>query len=124
MMVSLCGSTVYPPGHSLTIQGGFTNWPFRASFVSNPRGQGLSSYAPINLPQEVVSVPGWNACSDQGSLSSPESQQQETCGNSQIYRTSRQTSEAAAAANLVGSQGAFSSYCSSGTSVPVGYYAL
>lgn len=67
--------------------------------------------------REVLFVQG------QGSLSSPESQQQQTGGNSQIYGTSRQSNEAAAA-NLVGSQGAFSSYRSSGTSVPVGYYAL
>ncbi|KAM7491562.1 hypothetical protein LguiA_034483 [Lonicera macranthoides] len=125
MMVSFGGSTVYPPVHSPTTQGGITNWPLsRASFISSPRWQGPSSYAPMILPQGVVSVPGWNAYSGQGSLSSPESQQQQTGGNSQIYGTSRQTSEAAAAANLVGSQGVFSSYRSSGTSVPVGYYAL
>uniref|UniRef100_A0A5B7BP32 Putative zinc finger CCCH domain-containing protein ZFN-like n=1 Tax=Davidia involucrata TaxID=16924 RepID=A0A5B7BP32_DAVIN len=124
MMVSLRGSPVYPPVHSPTTPGqqsypgGITNWPLsRASFIPSPRWQGTSSYAPLILPQGVVSVPGWNAYSSQlGSVSSSESQQQ-TVGNSQIYGTSRQ-GEAANA----GSQGTFSPYRHG--SVPVGYYAL
>ncbi|KAA8538936.1 hypothetical protein F0562_025628 [Nyssa sinensis] len=124
MMVSLRGSPVYPPVHSPTTPGqqsypgGLTNWPLsRASFIPSPRWQGPSSYAPLILPQGMVSVPGWNAYGSQlGSVSSSESQQQ-TVANSQIYGTSRQ-GEAANA----GSQGPFSPYRSG--SAPVGYYAL
>ncbi|XP_059665584.1 zinc finger CCCH domain-containing protein ZFN-like isoform X2 [Cornus florida] len=123
MMVSLRGSPVYPPVHSPTTgqqsyPGGMTNWPLsRASFIPSPRWQGPSNYAQLILPQGVVSVPGWNAPRGQlGSVSSSESQQQ-TMGNSQIYRTSRQ-GEAANA----GPQGNISLYRSG--SVPVGYYAL
>ncbi|XP_052175635.1 zinc finger CCCH domain-containing protein ZFN-like isoform X2 [Diospyros lotus] len=124
MMVSLHGSSVYPPVHSPTTPtqqsypGGMTNWPLsRASFIPNPRWQGPSSYAPLILPQGVVSVPGWNAYGGQlSSVSSPESQQQ-TAGSSQIYGTSHQKESA-----NVGSQGMLSQYHSG--SVPVGYLAL
>lgn len=124
MMVSLRGSPVYPPLNSPTTpgqqsySGGITNWPLsRASFIPSPRWQGPSSYAPLILPQGVVSVPGWNTYSGQlGSVSSAENQQQ-TLGNSQIYGTSRQSQPA-----NVGSQGAFSPYRSG--SVPVGIFAL
>lgn len=124
MMVSFRSSPVYPHVQSPTnpgqqsYQGGIANWPLsRASFVTSPRWQAPSSYAPMILPQGMVSVPGWNAYSGQlGSLSSPDSQQQ-TTGNNQIYATSRQSD-----ATNGGSQGAYSSYRSG--SIPVGYYAL
>lgn len=66
MMLSLRGSPVYSAVHSPTTlgqqsyTGGITNWP-RASYVPSPRWQGPSSYAPLILPQGVVSVPGWSA---------------------------------------------------------------
>ncbi|KAF5959291.1 hypothetical protein HYC85_000500 [Camellia sinensis] len=123
MMVSLRGSPVYPTVHSPTTPGqqsypgGITNWPLsRASFIPSPRWQGPSSYAPLILPQGVMSVPGYTYSGHPSSVSSSESQQQ-TAGNNQIYGTSRQ-SEAANA----GSQGTLSPYRSG--SVPVGYYAL
>ena len=62
------GSPVYPTVQSPTTPGqqsyigGITNWS-RASFIPSPRWQGSSSYAPLILPQGVVSVPGWNAYS-------------------------------------------------------------
>jgi hypothetical protein len=68
MMVSLSGSSVYPTVQSPTTPGqqsypgGVTNWS-RGSFIPSPRWQGPSSYAPMLLPQGVVSVPGWNAYS-------------------------------------------------------------
>ncbi|KAB1202405.1 Zinc finger CCCH domain-containing protein ZFN-like [Morella rubra] len=68
MMVSLSGSPVYPTIQSPTTPtqqsypGGITNWS-RASFIASPRWQGPSSYAPLLLPQGVLSVPGWNAYS-------------------------------------------------------------
>lgn len=121
MMVSMRGSPVYPTVQSPTTPGqqsyvgGITNWS-RASFIPSPRWQGSSSYAPLILPQGVVSVPGWNAYSGQvGSVSSPESQQ--PSGTGQIYGTSRQSDPA-----NTGSQGALSPYRSG--SVPVGFYAL
>ncbi|KAK3016863.1 hypothetical protein RJ639_005949 [Escallonia herrerae] len=123
MMVSFRGSPVYPPVHSPTTpgqqsySGGITNWPLsRTSFITSPRWQGPSSYTPMILPQGVVSVPGWNAYSGLGSLSSPENQHQ-AAGSSQMYETSRQ--------NEVlneGPQGSYSSYRTS--SLPVGYYTL
>ncbi|XP_044499755.1 zinc finger CCCH domain-containing protein ZFN-like [Mangifera indica] len=119
MMVSLSGSPVYPTVHSPTTPGqqsypgGITNWS-RAPFIPSPRWQAPSSYAPLILPQGVVSVPGWNAYS-LGSVSSSENLQQ-TVGNNQIYGSSRQSEPATS-----GSSGAFS-YRSG--SVPVGYYAL
>lgn len=68
MMLSLQGSSVYPtvqspttPGQQ-TYAGGFTDWS-RASYIPSPRWQGPSSYAPLILPQGVVSVPGWSAYS-------------------------------------------------------------
>ncbi|ONI05185.1 hypothetical protein PRUPE_6G360600 [Prunus persica] len=122
MMVSLRGSPVYPTVQSPTTPGqqsyagGITNWS-RASFIPSPRWQAPSSYAPLIVPQGVVSVPGWSAYSGQiGSVSSPESQQQPV-GNSQIYGTSRQGEP-----ENSGSQGTFSSYRSG--SIPVGFYAL
>ncbi|XP_059628671.1 zinc finger CCCH domain-containing protein ZFN-like isoform X2 [Cornus florida] len=124
MMVSLRGSPIYPPVHSSTspgeqsYPGGMANWSLsRASFIPSPRWQGPSSYAPLIVPQGMVSVPGWNAYSGQlGSVSSSEGQQQ-TVGNSPLYETSPQ-GEAANA----GSQGTFSPYRSG--SLPMGYYAL
>ena len=76
MMVSLRGSPVYPsvpspttPGQQ-SYAGGITNWPLsRASFIPSPRWQAPSSYAPLMLPQGVVSVPGWNAYSVSFSIS-------------------------------------------------------
>lgn len=68
MMVSLSGSPVYPTVQSPTTPGqqsypgGVTNWS-RASFIPSPRWQGPSSYAPVIVPQGVVSVPGWGAYS-------------------------------------------------------------
>lgn len=124
LMVSLRGSPVYPPINSPTtpgqqsFPGGITNWSLsRTSFIPSPRWQGPSSYAPLILPQGVVSVPGWNTYSGQlGSVSSTEGQQQ-TLGNSQIYGTSRLTEPTNA-----GTQGTFSPYRSG--SVPLGVYAL
>ncbi|RXI02377.1 hypothetical protein DVH24_030306 [Malus domestica] len=122
MMVSVGGSTVYPTVQSPTTPGqqsyagGITNWS-RASFIPSPRWQAQSSYAPLIVPQGVVSVPGWNAYSGQlGSVSSPEGQQQ-TAGNSQMYGTSQQGEP-----ENSGSQGGFSPYGSG--SIPVGFYAL
>ncbi|KAI3518144.1 hypothetical protein L1887_06568 [Cichorium endivia] len=98
MMVSFRGSPVYPTVQSPTspgqqsYPGGITNWSLsRASFIS-PRWQAPSNYAPMILPQGVVSVPGWSAYSGPvGSISSPESQQQQqTGGNSQMYGTTHQ----------------------------------
>jgi len=66
MMLSLQDSSVYPTVHSPTTPGqqsyagGITNWS-RASYIPSPRWQGPSSYAPLILPQGVVSVPGWSA---------------------------------------------------------------
>ncbi|XP_024030975.1 zinc finger CCCH domain-containing protein ZFN-like isoform X2 [Morus notabilis] len=121
MMVSMRGSPVYPTVQSPTTPGqqsyigGITNWS-RASFIPSPRWQGSSSYAPMILPQGVVSVPGWNTYSGQlGSVSSPERQQ--PSGSSQIYGTSRQSDPA-----NTGSQGTLSPYRSG--SIPVGFYAL
>ncbi|KAG8501767.1 hypothetical protein CXB51_004676 [Gossypium anomalum] len=68
MMVSLRGSPIYPTVPSPTTSGqqsflgGLTNWS-RASFIPSPRWQGPSSYAPLILPQGMVSVPSWNAYS-------------------------------------------------------------
>ncbi|KAK4835844.1 hypothetical protein QYF36_015219 [Acer negundo] len=122
MMVSLRGSPVYPTVHSPTTPGqqsypgGITNWS-RASFIPSPRWQAPSSYAPLILPQGVVSVPGWNTYSGQlASVSSSENLQQ-TVGNSQIYGASRQSDPGSA-----GSQGTYSTFRSG--SVPVGFYAL
>ncbi|XP_039043394.1 zinc finger CCCH domain-containing protein ZFN-like [Hibiscus syriacus] len=68
MMVSLSGYPIYQtipspatPGQQ-SYPGGITNWS-RASFIPSPRWQGPSSYAPLILPQGMVSVPGWNAYS-------------------------------------------------------------
>lgn len=58
MMVSLRGSPAYPPVHSPTT--GQISYPLsRASFITNPRWQGPSSYTPLIVPQGVVSVPGF-----------------------------------------------------------------
>lgn len=76
MMVSLSGSPVYPTVQSPTTPGqqsypgGVTNWS-RASFIPSPRWQGPSSYAPVIVPQGVVSVPGWSAYSVSFILSYP-----------------------------------------------------
>ncbi|XP_022745477.1 zinc finger CCCH domain-containing protein ZFN-like isoform X2 [Durio zibethinus] len=122
MMVSLRGSPIYPtipspttPGQQ-SYPGDITNWS-RASFIPNPRWQGPSSYAPLILPQGMVSVPGWNAYSGQlASVSSSENLQLAN-GNNQIYGTSRQNESVAAE-----SQASFSQFRSG--SVPVGFYAL
>ncbi|XP_028790340.1 zinc finger CCCH domain-containing protein ZFN-like [Neltuma alba] len=123
MMISLRGSPVYPtihspttPGQQSSYAGGITNWS-RASYIPSPRWQGPSSYAPLILPQGVVSVPGWSAYSGQvGSISTSDSPQQ-TIGNGQMYGTSRQGEPANA-----GSQGTYSQFRSG--SVPLGFYAL
>ncbi|KAK1421054.1 hypothetical protein QVD17_23120 [Tagetes erecta] len=115
MMVPYGGSPVYPTVQSPTspgqqsYPGGLTTWSLsRASFIS-PRWQAPSNYAPMILPQGVVSLPGWGAYSGQlGSVSSSESQQQ-TVGTSQIYGTSRQ--------NEAANEGTYSTY-------RTGYYAL
>ncbi|XP_012460673.1 zinc finger CCCH domain-containing protein ZFN-like isoform X1 [Gossypium raimondii] len=122
MMVSLRGSPIYPTFPSPTTSGqqsflgGLTNWS-RASFIPSPRWQGPSSYAPLILPQGMVSVPSWNAYGGQlASVSSSENLQQ-TNGNNQIYGTSRPNESASA-----GSQALFSQFRSG--SAPVGFYAL
>ncbi|KAL8233167.1 hypothetical protein R6Q57_002945 [Mikania cordata] len=91
MMVAYSGSPLYPTVQSPTspgqhsYPGGITNWSmFRASFVPSPRWQAPSNYAPMILPQGVVSVPGWNAYRDSSSLES----QQAAARNNQIYGTS------------------------------------
>ena len=65
---SFGSSSVYPAVQSPTTPGqqsypgGLTNWSLsRASIIHSPRWQGPSSYAPLILPQGMVSVPGWNA---------------------------------------------------------------
>ncbi|OWM86134.1 hypothetical protein CDL15_Pgr010958 [Punica granatum] len=122
MMVSLRGSPVYPSLHSPTTPsqqsylGGVTNWS-RASFIASPRWQGPSSYAPLILPQSMVSVPSWNTYSGQlGTVSSPDNQLK-MAGSNQMYGTSHQSDTMSA-----GSQGPFSPYRS--RSVPLGFYAL
>ncbi|XP_019193941.1 PREDICTED: zinc finger CCCH domain-containing protein ZFN-like [Ipomoea nil] len=116
MMVPLRGSPAYPPVHSPTTPGQLSYPLSRASFITNPRWQGPSSYTPLIVPQGVVSVPGFAYSGQLGSVSSPESQQL-TVGNSQAYGLSR-SSEVA----NVGSQGMNPSY-RAGT-LPMGYYAL
>ncbi|WVY96320.1 hypothetical protein V8G54_028471 [Vigna mungo] len=122
MMLSLQDSSVYPTVHSPTTPGqqsyagGITNWS-RAPYTPSLRWQGPSSYAPLILPQGVVSVPGWSAYGGQvGSISTSDSHQQ-AMRNGQTYGTSRQGELANA-----GSHGAYSEF-RSGT-VPVGFYAL
>ncbi|KAE8733670.1 Zinc finger CCCH domain-containing protein 33 [Hibiscus syriacus] len=122
MMVSLRGSPIYQtvpspttPGQQ-SYPGGITNWS-RASFIPSPRWQGPSSYAPLILPQGMVSVPGWNAYSGQLTSASSSENLQQTNVNHQIYGTSRQNESATA-----GSQASFSQLRSG--SVPVGVYAL
>ncbi|KAL2325275.1 hypothetical protein Fmac_024333 [Flemingia macrophylla] len=123
MMLSLWGSPVYPTVHSPTTPsqqsygGGITNWS-RASYIPSPRWQGPSSYAPLILPQGMVSVPGWSAYSGQmGSISTSDSSQQ-AMRNGQTYGTSRQGE----LANAGSPHGTYSPF-RSGT-VPVGFYAL
>ncbi|XWS65139.1 hypothetical protein CRYUN_Cryun05aG0065500 [Craigia yunnanensis] len=122
MMVSLRGSPIYPTAPSPTtpgqqsFPGGITNWS-RASFIPSPRWQGPSSYAPLILPQGMVSVPGWNAYSGQLASVSSSDNLQQTNGNNQIYGTSRQNE-----LETAGSQASFSQFRSG--SVPVGFYAL
>ncbi|KAH1234973.1 Zinc finger CCCH domain-containing protein ZFN-like [Glycine max] len=112
MVLSMRSSPVYPTVHSPTTPGqqsyatGITNWS-SSSYIPSPRWQGPSSYAPLILPQGMVSVPGWSA------YNSP----QQTMGNGQSYGTSRQSEPANS-----GSQGAYSQFRSG--SVPVGFYAL
>ncbi|XP_073013236.1 zinc finger CCCH domain-containing protein ZFN-like isoform X1 [Typha latifolia] len=122
-MVSVRGSSAYPPVQSATspsqrpYPGSSTNWPFsRASFISSPRWQGPSSYAQLILPQGLVQIPGWNPYHGQLGSSSPEGQQQ-TPGTSQYYGLSRQNETPG-----VGAQEVFSSYQSG--SVPMGVYAV
>nr|KYP74552.1 hypothetical protein KK1_007237 [Cajanus cajan] len=123
MMLSLRGSPVYPTVHSPTTPGqqsyagGITNWS-RASYIPSPRWQSPSSYAPLILPQGVVSVPGWSAYSGQmGSISTSDSPQQ-AMRNGQTFGTSRQGE----LANAGSPHGAYSQFRSS--TVPVGFYAL
>ncbi|XP_014618720.1 zinc finger CCCH domain-containing protein ZFN-like isoform X4 [Glycine max] len=113
MMLSLRGSPVYPTVHSPTTPGQQSY--AGGTYIPSPRWQGPSSYAPLILPQGVVSVPGWSAYSGQmGSISTSDSPQQ-AMRNGQTYGTSRQ-------GELAGSQGAYSQF-RSGT-VPVGFYTL
>lgn len=121
---SLRSSSVYPSVQSPTAPsqqsypGGMTSWPLsRASIIPSPRWQGPSSYAPLILPQGMVSVPNWNYMGQMGSVSTSDAQQQ-TSGNSPVYGTARQNESAASA-----SQGTYSPY-RSGSTMPVGYYAL
>ncbi|XP_031377744.1 zinc finger CCCH domain-containing protein ZFN-like isoform X2 [Punica granatum] len=107
MMVPLRGS-VYASVQSPTAigqqsyGGGVAGWS-RASFIPSPRWQGPSSYAPVILPQGMVSVPGWNTYNSQlASVSSSENLLQ-TAGNSQVYGTTRQSDLV-----NIGSHGAFS----------------
>lgn len=89
----------------------------RAALVPSPRWQGPSSYAPLILPQGMVSVPGWNAYMGQMGSVSSEAPQLQTSGSSPLYGASRQSETA-----LSASQGAYSTFRSG--SVPMGYYAL
>ncbi|KAL0358782.1 UNVERIFIED_CONTAM: Zinc finger CCCH domain-containing protein ZFN-like [Sesamum angustifolium] len=111
MMVSVRGSAVYPPIHSPT--AGQLSFPLsRASFIPSPRWQSPSSYAPLVMPQGVVSVPGWNTYSGQlGSVLSSENQHP-AAGNSQKDGASLQ-SEAGDAGTQFHSG-----------SLPMGYYAF
>ncbi|KAG8390749.1 hypothetical protein BUALT_Bualt01G0115900 [Buddleja alternifolia] len=111
MMVPLRGSAVYPPLNSPTT--GQVSFPLSsASFIPSPRWQSPSSYAPLVMPQGMVSVSGWNTYNGQlGSVLSSENQQP-TAGNSQSEGTSHQGE-----AGYVGSQ--FHS-----GSLPIGYYAF
>ncbi|KAL2555432.1 Zinc finger CCCH domain-containing protein 33 [Forsythia ovata] len=59
VMVPLRGS-VYPPIHSPTTPGQISFPLSRSSFVPSPRWQRPSSYAPVIMPQGLISVPGWN----------------------------------------------------------------
>lgn len=65
-MVRPLHSSIYPTVHSpstaqQSYPGALTNWPVaRASFIPSPRWQGISNYAQMILPQELVQVPGWN----------------------------------------------------------------
>ncbi|KAI5428446.1 hypothetical protein KIW84_033436 [Lathyrus oleraceus] len=118
MVLSMRGSTVYPTVQSPTTPGqqsyaaGITNWS-SSSYVPSPRWQGPSSYAPLILPQGVVSVPGWSTYGGQMGSESP----QQTMRNDQTYGTSHQGE-----LENAGLQGAYSQYRSG--SVPVGFYAL
>ncbi|KAJ8753024.1 hypothetical protein K2173_008811 [Erythroxylum novogranatense] len=121
VMVPIRGSSVYPTVHSppttsqQSYPGGLTNWS-RPSFITSPRWQAPSSYAPVILPHGVVSVPGWNTYSGQlESVSSPESQQQ--TGSNQNFGTSRHIDSTNA-----GNQGTYSPFHSG--SMPMGFYAL
>ncbi|KAE8677332.1 Zinc finger CCCH domain-containing protein ZFN-like [Hibiscus syriacus] len=122
MMVSLSGSPIYQtvpspttPGQQ-SYPGGITNWS-RGSFIPSPRWQGPSSYAPLILPQGMVSVPGWNAYSGQLTSASSSENLQQTNVNNQIYGASHQNESGTS-----GSQASFSQLRSG--SVPVGIYAL
>ncbi|KAK4487960.1 hypothetical protein RD792_003698, partial [Penstemon davidsonii] len=121
MMVALRGSAVYPPIHSPTT--GQLSFPLsRASYITSPRWQSPSSYAPMVMPQGVVSVPGWNTYNyllkrwlvfqnQVGSVSSS-GNQQPAAGNSQNDGTSRQ-----------GETVNMGSHYRPG-SLPMGYYAI
>lgn len=73
MVLSMRSSPVYPTVQSPTTPGqqsyatGITNWP-SSSYIPSPRWQSPSSYAPLILPQGMVSVPGWSAYSVSSSL--------------------------------------------------------
>lgn len=73
MVLSMRSSPVYPSVQSPTTPGqqsyatGITNWP-SSSYIPSPRWQSPSSYAPLILPQGMVSVPGWSAYSVSSSI--------------------------------------------------------
>ncbi|KAI3459150.1 hypothetical protein Pfo_015813 [Paulownia fortunei] len=106
MMVSLRGSALYPPIHSAT--SGELSFP-RVSLIPSPRWESPSSYAPLFMPQGVLSVP-WNTYSV-GSVSPSENQQQ-TAGNSQNDGMSRQ------------GEGINVGFQFGSDSLPIGYYAF
>ncbi|GAA0155020.1 protein phosphatase [Lithospermum erythrorhizon] len=107
MMISL-SSPLYTSVQTPTAPG---QPSYGASFVSS------SGYAPLMLPQRVVSIPGWNTYSGQvGSVTSSESNRQPP-GSSQIHGTSRLNDTP-----NMGSQGQYSSY--QHASLPEGYYAM
>ncbi|GAU48557.1 hypothetical protein TSUD_182050, partial [Trifolium subterraneum] len=118
MVLSMRGSPAYPTVQSPTTPGqqsyaaGIANWS-SSSYIPSPRWQGPSSYAPLILPQGMVSVPGWSTYNGQMGSDSP----QQTMRNDQTYGTSLQGEPENAAL-----QGAYSQYRSG--SVPVGFYAL
>ncbi|KAK4796787.1 hypothetical protein SAY86_029113 [Trapa natans] len=121
MMVPLRGS-IYASVQTPTTLGqqpyggGVAGWS-RASFIPSPRWQGPSSYAPVILPQGMVSVPAWNTYTSQLQSASSSENLLQTVRNNQLYGTAGQSDFI-----NVRSQGAFPSNYSS--SLSVGSYAL